>query len=200
MDLPVEIRLEILAHSTNIPTPIDAWMFPRRYRGNIAPTTMVCRQLRNEAEEVFYKSNTFRHKSFPTDTKTLLDRWLHWENTHPFPRRIRPMIRYLELLLVSPVDLSSLTRSILRDQYQATQKEDRALVTLDQAVGRWICPLTTLKEDGFTKLATFKVSFMVLGRVDRNTVQRVARRFVTRSQISAAAVDINWDSMLRLYN
>ncbi|KAF2099825.1 hypothetical protein NA57DRAFT_55765 [Rhizodiscina lignyota] len=190
MDLPAEIRVQILNYCAEIPVSIDQRLF-RKYQPVIVATTMVSRKLRNEAEETFYARNTFvydfgAHRNTLAENfeavrdRRMMRRYLQPDTPYPFPHRVRPMIRHLALVLVVPKPSE-----------------------MSQAVKLWMSPLVSLKRDGFTKLTSLKVSFSVVyglaeGKLKpavRATMEQAARRFVSEIQLPATTVDIDWSGL-----
>lgn len=191
MALPAELRLQILRYSVGIAEPIDQRMF-HDFQSTIAATTMVCKQLRTESEELFYGNNIFISRFIPTQRSLqqffreprkysdLEHRYLRQDTPYPFPHRIRPTIRHLELVLGVP--------------------RPRELTT---AVKIWMSPITALESDGYTRLESLKISFRLtadfmeptLKPAERAAMQQAARKFVAGQKISAKTVYIDWTGL-----
>ncbi len=189
MDLPAEIRAEILTHCVDIPHPIDRTLF-RKYRTKIAAIAGVSKQLRHEAEPLFYRRNRFRYE-FDAYTMIPTEPFANTGNvyfpveyrlsqkhiSYPFPRRVRPMICHLELVLPAP-----------------------NIYAAEPLVYLWLEPLMILEQDVFTGLELLKVSFRLergfventWSRAQRLRVENAARGFVGALHISARTVDIDW--------
>lgn len=162
MNLPPELRLQILGYCVKQPKPIDRTTF-RIYNSTVAATMLVCRTLRSEAEEVFYRQNIFKYRfdddirgstllckklktlNFPDTNdailynyslKALSDQYSALSTPYSFPRRVRPMIQHLDLVF--------------------------GIHIVDHVNSKnWLSPLPHLDLDGFSRLKSANLSFVL---------------------------------------